>query len=401
MQLPFCACLLLARLPQVVHSVALAAVQDPPIIQYVKRHESPHVADTNLRRPDLNIQEWTAMGDSYAAGIGAGSSISRFDYTCFRFNGAYPSVMNTDIAPQRPVFNNVACSGEKFPQIISDQFLDTATLLRPAWGNKPQFVTLTMGGNDLGFKELVSTCVYSIRLFTTLNCTEIIENAQRTVDSPEFHRGAVDVIHTALTKGTQRTGQSFKVFVTGYAQFFNDVTTQCNDVTFKAHGSFWHANLLTVEFRQTLNELSRAVNVALQAAINDVNVASPGRVIYVDYDALYQGHRFCDRIEPNPLDPETWFFTLGSKDNELMTFLDSIPRFHEVMSGVSELLVGDEEFFRLTADAAINDPIKQENSVAVYRIFHPKSEGHRAIEGVLKESVVANMGLTTNGSVVT
>ncbi|KAI4122897.1 MAG: hypothetical protein LQ338_005562 [Usnochroma carphineum] len=330
------------------------------------------------------------MGDSYAAGIGAGHMIQYFDETCFRYNEAYSFLLNGDLRPRPSRFNFVACSGDKFPAILQNQFRNQPSSLgRPNWGDRPEFVTLSMGGNDIGFKELVSVCIYSLRIFTLKDCDEVIADSERRVDDPVFVRDATNVIIAALRKGTDRVGLGFKVFVTGYAQFFNEQTTQCNSVSLKPGWSPFERQYLTFERRQTLNKVARDLNAALKRAVLSASLGAPGRVFFVEYDTQFNGHRFCDREEPNPTDPNTWFFTFGSSESAVGEFLNSIPQINGLINGQSNETISDSGFLRLISKAAGSDASKRDNGVAAYRVFHPKPFGHRAIEGRLRDAVLA------------
>ncbi|KAI4086804.1 MAG: hypothetical protein LQ344_007280 [Seirophora lacunosa] len=338
------------------------------------------------------------MGDSYGAGIGAGHMIQRFDETCFRYDGAYPVILEANLQPRPSRFNFVACSGDKFPAILQSQFRDgPSSLGRPNWGNRPEFITLSMGGNDIGFKELVSVCVYSIRIFTLKDCAEVIADSQRRLADPDFVRDAVNVISTALRKGSSRSGPNFKVYVTGYAQFFNEQNLQCNFVSLKPSWSPFARQYLTIDLRQALNKIARDLNAVLQTAVMRANIGAPRRVFFINYDDLFEGHRFCDREEPNPNDPETWFFTLGSNEAEIGQFLNSIPRISRLLNGRRDEPVSDQEFFRLIGEAAHGDERKRDNGVAAFRIMHPKPLGHRAIEGRLRAALLATTGRISTG----
>ncbi|KAL8780179.1 MAG: hypothetical protein Q9213_006577, partial [Squamulea squamosa] len=183
--------------------------------------------------------------------------------------------------------------------------------LRPPWGSRPEFVTVSMGGNDIGFKELVMLCVYSIVNPTSpfMTCDDAIARSQRLVNSPDFVNDAMNVIIATLRQGTSRGVPNFKVYVTGYAQFFSERTTQCNTVTFRPTWLRLRApEYLTLSRRRTLNKIARDLNAGLRQAVMRVNLGFPpnrNRVFFIDYDAQFSSHRFCDRIEPNPDDPQT------------------------------------------------------------------------------------------------
>ena len=341
------------------------------------------------------VKEWTAMGDSYASGIGAGPRITMLDGRCFRHSGAYPFQLNLGIPGPSPRFNFVACSGESFQKILANQFLDSPTTIpqRPAWGRAPHFVTLTMGGNDIGIRDLVLVCIYSIRRVSTgLTCDQIIQRAHNRIQAFSFQRQARNVITTALAKGFQRHSPSFKVFVTGYAQFFNNDTVQCDHVTFKPFYSLFAPEYLTRQRRQALNALARELNLALKTAVLATNIVSPGSVYFVDYDAQFERHRFCDRHEPNPNDPNTWFFSMGTDSQSLessTTYVSALaqPANHSA-SFPGSLPSNLKRDISAKAENIYSESLE---SVDRIRVFHPKIEGHAAIRGVLARTISAVM----------
>lgn len=344
------------------------------------------------------------MGDSYAAGIGSGKHITtggNGDKFCFRFDEAYGPLLQDSLATNAlnlsvnaPTFNFVACSGETFSKILANQFLDKpkgVLLRREALFGKPQFVTINLGGNDIGFKELVTRCIYGIWVFTPgKTCDDVIKSSQDKVKSADFKKGIAEVIDKAIAKGTATVGGSFKVFVLGYAQFFNDRTEQCNNKQLltpayllpHAHGT------LTIELRQTLNQLARDLNEAIQTAI--MGVSNPAQVIYVDYDRAFESHRFCDRPEPNPTDPDTWFITFPVKEEEEQAnrdFLLGIPRIRDLKDDPSSKPVTEDEFIQLIGEASGDDNKRLQIGIDTVSVFHPTPMGHRAIETILRAAV--------------
>ncbi|KAL8891334.1 MAG: hypothetical protein Q9192_005757 [Flavoplaca navasiana] len=332
------------------------------------------------------------MGDSYAAGLGAGNQIQAFDATCLRHDGAYPVLLNGHLQPRPSKFNFVACSGDNFRTIIQKQL--QPAYLRPAWGDRPEFVSLSMGGNDIGFKELVTLCIYSIPnpMDPFMECDDALARSQRLVNSPDFVNDAISVIIATLSQGTNRHGRSFKIYVTGYAQFFNEQTTQCNGVSFRP--DFLKRILkakqyLTMEKRQALNRLARDLNAGLREAVMKASLGAPDRVFFIDYDRHFHGHRFCDRVEPNPNDAETWFFTYGANQAAIGDFLDSIPQVQEVLSGYSNRTMSYAALLQVIAEAAGDNKEKRDILVDLTRVFHPKLAGHRIIERRLRNVVTA------------
>lgn len=114
---------------------------------------------TSSRNLDVSsIGRYVALGDSYAAGplipVQSGQPSG-----CLRSNQNYPSVLAKS-AGQRD-FVDVSCSGA-----TTDDF-DAAQQVKPA-PNPPQYdaltgseglVSLTIGGNDIGFGDIIQKCV--------------------------------------------------------------------------------------------------------------------------------------------------------------------------------------------------------------------------------------------------
>ncbi|KAL8989940.1 MAG: hypothetical protein Q9169_008244 [Polycauliona sp. 2 TL-2023] len=341
------------------------------------------------------ISEWTGMGDSYAAGVGAGNMIAFFDATCLRHDESYPVLSNTNLQPRPRKFNFVACSGDKFPAILQKQL--QPALLRPRWGDRPEFVTISMGGNDIGFLELVIRCIYSIPNPTNprQTCDDAIAGSQRLVNSPDFVNDAINVIIATLRQGISRGTPNFKVFVTGYAQFFNEQTTQCNDVTFlpswlKKIGE--QPQYLTLSRRRTLNKIARDLNAALGQAVMRARLgAAANRVFFINYDREFENHRFCDREEPNPNDADTWFFTYGADQDRIGEFLEGIPAIRDLLWGKTNRTMSFETVYRLVLSAekeGWGEKEKKDVLVDLTRVFHPKVQGHRAIERRVRDVVL-------------
>lgn len=190
---------------------------------------TPHLAIRNVPF------EWTALGDSYASGVGSGTVDEK--RRCMRYSDAYPRAMQAgsslpDTGSRK--LNNVVCSGSSAQDILDHQFKDqgsneTQYGARPAFG-KPQMATISLGGNDIGLRYLLNSCIYNFypSLYT---CDEAIAASFAAIDDPILVENISKVISTTLAKGRQGFPDAFKVFVTGYAQFFDATTDQCSDVT--------------------------------------------------------------------------------------------------------------------------------------------------------------------------
>lgn len=111
---------------------------------------------------------YVALGDSYSSGVGSGSYISASG-NCLRSTKAYSALWAAAHNPASYV--SLACSGAKTTDVIGNQLgaLSTATTL----------VTITIGGNDIGFSTVLTDCV----AYGTSTCVSDInaaENQART-----------------------------------------------------------------------------------------------------------------------------------------------------------------------------------------------------------------------------
>jgi len=90
---------------------------------------------------------YVALGDSYASGNGADGYI---DSTCHRSTNAYPYLWKQNHAPSS--FSFQACSGAVTSDVINNQLgpLNSGTTL----------VSISIGGNDAGFSDVMTTCVF-------------------------------------------------------------------------------------------------------------------------------------------------------------------------------------------------------------------------------------------------
>ena len=347
------------------------------------------------------------MGDSYASGIGAGALPQTPDPDrCFRCSNAYPELIQSgpgSLQPNPEKFNFVACSGATFSEIFEHQTIDQGGPGRPAWGDSPEFVTITMGGNDIGILHLVLTCIYSVPILA-IGCDAVIQRGFDILNSDDFKIELRAVIRGVRDKGRSRYGRAFHIFVTGYAQLFNNVRAQCDQVTFKPDSVMLPAQHLTRARRTRMNELAFALNRALQTA---VETFSPLDVTFVDYDDLFEGHRFCDRDEPSPNDDQKWFFQLGTTSDPTneATGLNEVPGTNDTGNAVAPAVVrkdiphdgesnGDERTSTPRRGSTLSprnitipSPVGVAYSSDYFRVFHPKSFGHQAIRGAILEAI--------------
>jgi lysophospholipase L1-like esterase len=88
---------------------------------------------------------YVALGDSFAAAPGVPTQV---DAGCQRSNHNYPSLVAAALHPAS--FKDVTCSSATTADVAKDQF--------SAVNRNTSLVTLTIGGNDVGFADIVTKC---------------------------------------------------------------------------------------------------------------------------------------------------------------------------------------------------------------------------------------------------
>jgi len=195
---------------------------------------------------------YVALGDSYSSGVGAGNYDSSSG-NCKRSNNAYPVLWKNANAPSS--FSFVACSGAVTDDVLNNQLgaLDANTGL----------VSISIGGNDAGFADVMTTCV----LLGESSCVSRVDEARSYVRNTL--PGKLDQVYDAI----RAKAPNAKVVVMGYPRFY------------KLNGECWIG----------LSETSRA---AINAAADDLadviaNRAAAHGFVFGDVRSTFSGHELC------------------------------------------------------------------------------------------------------------
>jgi lysophospholipase L1-like esterase len=95
---------------------------------------------------------YVALGDSFASGPGIPTQI---DSTCLRSDHNYAHLLAAALKPT--TFTDVTCGGATIPDLTGSQATGVAPQLNAVTSNTT-LVTLTIGGNDIGFGSIVLQC---------------------------------------------------------------------------------------------------------------------------------------------------------------------------------------------------------------------------------------------------
>lgn len=252
----------------------------PSLFQRYQRRDNVDPEDQSW------IKSWAAVGDSYAAGIGADGRMGGLgDYFCSRYDQSYPNLMNVDerFGPgANRKFTFWACSGAKTPEINKNQ---VAKL-----DDKSQdMITISSGGNDVGLVDILNHCIFQWNPSVFSTCSYYLTQAQKTIDSDDYAKNFDDLLNTAKAKLTD----GGTVYWTGYAQFFSTDDNQCDSVTWSFLWSFLRREYLTLDRRRSMNDLVVNVNKKISDAVGRAG----DKAVFVDYDHYYADTmgRYCEK----------------------------------------------------------------------------------------------------------
>ncbi|MCX4904376.1 SGNH/GDSL hydrolase family protein [Streptomyces sp. NBC_00878] len=216
---------------------------------------------------------YVALGDSYASGAGlAGVK----DKACDRTTGSYASLVarSQAVAGLNRAFKDVTCSGATTRSIWNHQgdAPPQANALTP----HTKLVTLTLGGNDVGFVNVLTTCA-----------TVASSDRNGSPCKGYFTAGGKDVLGERINTmegrirgvlaDVRRRSPDAKVVVVGYPAVFPDNGVGCAEVPF-AKGDF-------AFLRDTTKKLNRALQ--RQAAAGGAGMS------FADTYSATVGHDMC------------------------------------------------------------------------------------------------------------
>jgi lysophospholipase L1-like esterase len=147
---------------------------------------------------------YVAVGDSFAAGTG----IPPYeDYVCLHSTtGAYPTLLS-EWGRLKDV-SDVTCAGASTEDI--DLQLSAADI-----GPFTRTVTVTLGGNDLGWTHVLEVC-----LTDSTTCSAAIAAASAKLD--DVAMGVQEVIDAVVAEAPRA-----EIYVTGYPYLFGDFSGNC------------------------------------------------------------------------------------------------------------------------------------------------------------------------------
>jgi len=203
-------------------------------------------------------EDYVALGDSYSSGTG---TREYFESGCERSVYAYPELVADEVPGLELTF--VACSGAETSDVLANQVssLSAAT----------DWVTITIGGNDAGFSDVITECALPGWLS---DCPGALDEAEEFIE--ETLPGRLDNVYSTIAEDAPNA----ETIVLGYPRLFNG--EDCNAGTFFSSSELKRLN----EVADLLKEVTRG----------RVEAAGEG-FVFENAIPSFIGHAVCDSEE--------------------------------------------------------------------------------------------------------
>ena len=222
---------------------------------------------------------YVALGDSYSSGVGAGNYIGSSG-SCDQSTNAYPALW--DAANQPASYVSETCSGATTATVLSSQL----SALSPA----TTLVSITVGGNDVGFTSVMETCV----LLPTSSCVSAVNHAEALMAAQL--PGELDSVLSAI----HADAPNARVVVLDYPELY-DLSRSASCIG------------LSTTDRTDLNQGADQLDGQIQAA------AARHGDVFADVRTAFSGHEICDS--------HSWLHSVN--------FLDVSESYHPTAAGQS------------------------------------------------------------------
>lgn len=204
------------------------------------------------------------LGDSYSAGIGTGGvtasplfPLPPDPLACLQGTGT-DHIERLAAHPRVNVTLDAACSGARAQDV---QTLASVPLVRDALADA-ELVTLTVGGNDARWGEIITACSAPFEAaYGSASCDALLTQAPMLIAAAAAAAGeTVDVLDAATEA---------RIVVLGYPRIFDDRQD---------------SPLISAERAAQLNALADQLNAALEAAVEAEGA------VFVDVSDRFRGH---------------------------------------------------------------------------------------------------------------
>ena len=237
----------------------------------------------------VNGVNYIALGDSYSSGEAlppflAGSDV---DYVnkCHRSQKAYGWLIQFDNVDLTPA-SFLACSGAETINVLPGGYHprvapgEPAQLDRPGVNTSTEMVTITVGGDDLGFAAILDECARNIDC--TADSFRPWGPGQSMKQAVEATVPAIRILTGLVYSAIKSQSNDAPTFVLGYPRLFGTgPCTRAEVLPFFSNAE-----------QKWMDKLADKLNNAIFGATLDEGVH------YVDVTSAFKGHGVCSNLSP-------------------------------------------------------------------------------------------------------
>ena len=261
---------------------------------------SPYYVCTTTPKPVQEIKYYAALGDSYSAGLGNSPPYPNGLNGCGQSVKAYPALLDADV-PTLGKLGFIACAGD-----VTDDFYtigaNLSQLASLALLSNVRSVTLTIGGNDIGFASVAKAC-----LNQTKDCYKAQQSALNARINALAGKGKATTpegrpIHALATLlvDIHKEAPQARIFLLGYPRLFGTdpkyysiekyhnapSALVCHLPTDVVLGNF----AIRYDDAQWFNQIADRLNGVLASAVAKAGVPAS----FVSVRAAFTTHGYCD-----------------------------------------------------------------------------------------------------------
>ncbi len=225
-------------------------------------------------------RNYVAIGDSFSSGEGNPPFEAGTENGCHRSSSAYPRLLES--STYLNLTNFAACAGAQTIDIDGEGSGDQLEALSQG----TDIVTLTIGGNDVGFKDFATACTLSLCDFST----QAYHNIREAIvdDLPNKLANTYQAVDTATSNDT-------KIYVLGYPYLAPaEMPTGANSACWPLNGGLNNPDP-TQNNGATVYAIQTQLNNTIKQAIADYNSSKFQYVDPNEGSSPFIGHDWCSQ----------------------------------------------------------------------------------------------------------
>lgn len=260
-------------------------------------------AEAHPRPPHPRTHGYVALGDSYASGEGLAPYVvgTEGPGQCHRsLDQSYPALLADSGRRDFDDLTSVACSGAVTADLVRTRSGSSLPPQLSGLDRHTTTVTLTVGGNDAGFGQVLGACVYSADPRVTVpgaaGCADrydaLVSARIAALGGGRHSLPEVYPLRRALLRAAAAAPRA-SISVTGYPLIFG---TQIGS-PYGCQVSSQAPLFVTASDAAWIRTKATDLNEAIKAAVRSARHAGAD-VRYVDVATAFRGHELCDQASP-------------------------------------------------------------------------------------------------------